>query len=102
MPRIRITSTPPGFAPLEIREQWVGVEIPLASSADFERNAPGLLRLGTENLGGYRVTGVAAISALESAGKNDAASFWRGLPNWSIYLEFSRNCAELIADEQPA
>ena len=74
MAKILITSTPPGFAPEHIREQWIGVEIPLLGIEDPQQ--PLGNRSGTENLGGYRVLPKDAVDALEKAGKHEAVEFW--------------------------
>jgi hypothetical protein len=74
MSKIRITSTPPGFAPEEIRKQWIGIEIPIMGIEDPK--TAGNLRTGTENLGGYEVSPKEAVEALKKAGKHEAVKFW--------------------------
>lgn len=94
--RIRIIETPPGFAPLNIREEWIGVEIPLLSSEQLAADPPSRgLRVGNENVDGYVVSINAAITALREAGKERAADFWASLPLGS-YLEFNRRVCQLV------
>lgn len=89
MPSIRITSTPPGEAPVSIREAWVGLELPLL------RDKP-LRYLGSDVLTGPRsfvatlihlvtfrlklhtgdvVPSLTAVEILEKS--NPAAARWR-------------------------
>jgi hypothetical protein len=88
---VRITSVPPGEAPLWVREKWVGLELPIYGPA-IPRNyrtvgvvtgpssLPGLLlavlRRRTQNTPGYMVSGEAALVALEEVSP-DAAAWWR-------------------------
>ena len=91
MKKIRITSVPPGFAPEDIRKQWLGVEIPLTG---FDNNPEGL-RMGIENMGGYKVNTQDAIDALRTAGKEDAANFWENF-NLGSTLVFKQECCEIV------
>ncbi len=78
MPDIRIIAAPPSsVAPPHIREQWVGVVLPLA---DPEK-PPGRfsLRIGTANGDGYVVETRVAVEALRIAGKEEAADFWEAI-----------------------
>jgi hypothetical protein len=52
--KIRIIKTPPGFAPEEIGNQWVGIEIPLATDSEIEANPPSGLGIGNSNMGGSK------------------------------------------------
>ncbi len=93
--KLRITVTPPGVAPLFIREQWIGIEIPINEAAveheletdpawkDFSVDAPG-----------YHVMALDAIQALTDAGRFKAAYFWDGMPG-TMY-RFNRSCGEII------
>lgn len=74
MAKIKITQIPPGFAPENIRKQWVGIEIPLAEQPIPEGKEGA--RIGNENIGGYQVAGIEAVRALRKAGKDEAADFW--------------------------
>ena len=54
MDSIKIIATPPGQAPEEVRQQWVGLTIPLAQQekGGFQM---GVLGGTANNLGGYQV-----------------------------------------------
>ena len=71
---IRIVKMPPGFAPEEIRAQWVGVEIPyIPGECD---SLKGGAWTGEENGNGYIVTTDDAIKSLVDSGKVEAAEYW--------------------------
>jgi hypothetical protein len=94
--KIRIVKAPPGIAPRDIREKWVGVEIPLATEEEKREQPPSRkLRVGCSNLNGYIVLRRKAVIALREAGKNDAAAFWERLP-FGRYLEFEKEVCEVI------
>jgi len=95
MPSILITSTPPGEAPLEIREAWVGVKLEVAGSnvspqqydvigirsklGGLKWRLRCLLSLPHPNQEvwtGYAVELMPAVWALENAGRVDAALWW--------------------------
>jgi hypothetical protein len=88
VPRIKIIAVPPGFAPPEIRERWVGVEIPTPTDDELRANRPSSAGIGHENEGGYLVRRESAIQALRAAGKESAARFWELIDG--EYLAFSR------------
>lgn len=89
---IRITRTPPGEAPLEVREKWVGLVLPVAPGHRAVRRAltVGVLtgpksffgrlrdfflgRLGTVD--GYPVDSATAVAILAHH-HPDAAAWWR-------------------------
>jgi hypothetical protein len=89
---IRIVRTPPGEAPLWVREKWVGLELPLASNDYRPRHAYtsgvlsgpsnrliALVRLLRGRLpyqSGYAVEAVTAVAILANVAP-DAASWWR-------------------------
>jgi len=89
MPKVRVVSVPPGEAPLQVRDAWVGVEMPYnpfmtyiaaAASAVGLRNS-GVLsgkEVGEEdpNEGGYAVCAGDAIAALRQHGRTEAAAWW--------------------------
>ncbi len=94
--KIRITGTPPGFAPEEIRAQWVGVEIPIDGAAVNESlSMPGKWS-GSENSDGYTVATEDAIAALKQAGKDEAAAFWQEVRNLGSVLRFKKDVCELL------
>jgi hypothetical protein len=88
---IRIVGVPPGEAPLWVREQWVGLELPLP-----RRSAPrayyaygvlsvprswlaqwwGIIRGRAERIPGYAVESSHAVDIL-AASNPDAAAWWR-------------------------
>lgn len=92
--RIRIIETPPGFAPLNILEEWIGVEIPLVTQQQLDEDPP-IRRIGNQNVGGYMVLRSDAVTALSEAGKDEAARYWESLPVGK-YLEFNRRVCQLV------
>lgn len=94
MKRIRIIATPPGFAPEEIRKEWVGIEIPVnREEINKLLLEPGVWSGNTSDPG-YAVLAGDAIHALETAGKHEAAEFWRGIPS-SVY-KFKADVCEVV------
>lgn len=79
--RVRIVAVPPGEAPQWVREQWVGLELPLAQSSAVARSwrAAGVLT-GSSGAGsrreGYVVNVREAVAILEGASP-EAAQWWR-------------------------
>jgi hypothetical protein len=92
MAKIKIIDTPPGFAPEEIREQWLGIEIPLAENPIPADKV--VARIGGQNAGGYQVKGTDAVEALKDAEKFEAAEFWK--PYASGNFTFKQEVCELI------
>ena len=89
---IRIIKAPPStIAPDDIREAWVGVEMP----AEPDNHMPELWS-GPVNAGGYIVTGDDAVKALLTSGKNEAASFWSA-PIPPSKLRFAADCCEVVS-----
>jgi len=103
---IRITSVPPGEAPLWVRERWVGLELPAHGPASprhyrtfgvvtgprsFLAQWWAALLGRTQRTSGYAVSGQAALAVLEAA-HPDAAAWWReNAPHhfrWGRYLVF--------------
>jgi hypothetical protein len=77
--RLRITGTPPGEAPEEIRKAWVGVELPLRrgeTEPERHHSFGVLTEQGPEAALGYSVDGRAAVKALASQ-VPEAAAWWR-------------------------
>ena len=75
MSSIRFIGVPPSdLAGTEICEQWVGIEIPLATDEELRRN-PIAGKIGGKNDGGFVVLRSKAIEALELAGRWKAACF---------------------------
>jgi hypothetical protein len=78
--RVRIVAIPSGEAPLEIRKQWVGLELPLmpGRSDAYQLACRGLLsgQELPEPMIGYLVSANDAVHILESKSP-DAALWWR-------------------------
>jgi hypothetical protein len=76
--RIRITDTPQGDAPEEIRRAWIGLELPLADGQTAARTleVTGVLSDDSRTATGYAVTGHTAVKLLESHAPA-AADWWR-------------------------
>lgn len=74
--KIKIIAVPPGQAPLEIREKWVGLVLPIAENVPKIGVETGIFGGEPENTGGYKVKTEAAISELEIYSPN-AAAWWR-------------------------
>ena len=74
-----LTQTPEGAAPDHIREQWVGVQLPIRHG-----NLGGLATRYVDLLSGEHkendepvaVVGIEGMYALREAGKAEAAAFW--------------------------
>jgi hypothetical protein len=89
---LKITSVPPGEAPLWVREKWVGLSLPIAQQKDSPSSVltmgvlsgpKGLLSsisallLGKfERKSGFLIETIAAISILEQ-NSPEAANWWR-------------------------
>jgi hypothetical protein len=115
--RIRIIAIPPGEAPQWVREQWVGLELPLAqrSGAARSRRVFGVLsgprslfdwglailrgRAGRES--GYAVRVLDAIALLERKSP-EAAAWWRtNVPHMTNPLRcflFSESVCQVLGD----
>lgn len=93
---IKIIKIPPGFTPEKIRKEWVGVTIPLATRENYRQHPPSGIRIGDENIGGFEVAAEDAIKALQDAGKNRAAGFWKELFSPGDYFIFRKDVCELI------
>lgn len=101
---IRFTSVPRGGAPFEIREQWIGVEVPCLFSHDGvppnEGDGTYDVETGLEvpDYPGYIVLQTDAIEALQRKSP-EAAEYWmeRGFPfhPFALFL-FDHNSAEVV------
>jgi hypothetical protein len=79
--RFTPSTIPDGGAPINIREQWIGVELPvrehLLVEAKNTTNYFDMLRLREiENPNGIPVFGLDALDALRTAGRTEAADYW--------------------------
>ena len=94
MSTIRIIAVPAGPEPLEIREAWVGLELPLANAEDF-RTFPSDSTLYPVNPNWHLVNRALAIYILDEAGKIAAGTFWQDARG-NFYLEFDPEVCELL------
>ena len=75
MAKIKIIATPPGEAPEWVRNEWVGLELPVV-----EVDMKGVIQFGAaecgppQNIGGYQVETKKAIEILKE--KNPKAAQW--------------------------
>lgn len=111
MATVRITSVPPGEAPFEIREAWVGLVLPLKRKNPQRYLGSGVLS-GPRNMlqslahlitfrlkmqYGFVVPSVAAVEILEKA-QPRAARWWRENAPHNVrpgrYFLFSVECCE--------
>lgn len=95
MAKIKIIATPPGFAPEDIRNQWVGVEIPLPTKEQLAEDPPSSFGSGNQNQGGHIVLTSDAITSLEQSEKHSTVAFWQSL-GLGKYLRFHKDCCEVI------
>jgi hypothetical protein len=95
---IKIVLIPPGFPPIDIQMQWLGVEIPLATEEDIRRYPPPRLGIGSQNSGGHMVLLSKAIEALMEAEKYGAVQYWRDMSAClgSAYLIFKEDVCRVI------
>lgn len=77
-----LNQTPEGAAPMSIREQWVGITLPVRESA-LAKLAFGQIEyfdfLGfneKSNPDPLSISGYEAVDALDEAGRDDAVNFW--------------------------
>ncbi|QQR78051.1 MAG: hypothetical protein IPJ68_03080 [Candidatus Moraniibacteriota bacterium] len=91
--KLRITAVPPGPAPLAIRKQWVGIDIPIDEAA-VEHELRTDPAWAYSKVDGYYVMALDAIQALTEAERFAAAFFWDGMP--VTMYRFNKNCGEII------
>jgi hypothetical protein len=113
--KIRIVAVPPGEAPFWVRQEWVGLELPLTrytrlqSSLSFGvLSGPpswlgqmwGLLLRRADRIVGYAVEGASAVEILESKSP-EAAAWWRehAAPHLAPkrYLIFHEHVCQVVA-----
>lgn len=95
--RVRIISTPPGNAPLEVREQWIGLELPVVPPHEGGVQM-GVFGGDSQNIGGWEVRTKAAIDLLEIKSPA-AADWWRnsGVLRRAQRLVFSKDVCQPCA-----
>lgn len=98
MKKIEIVGVPLGQAPEWVREEWVGLVLPLdePSEKGFQMGVLGGL---SENIGGYTVLGKVAIEHLEAKSPK-AAGWWRenvsNILSASTHLVFDKNVCSKV------
>jgi hypothetical protein len=101
MPYVRIVRTPVGVAPLEIREQWIGLLLPLALPMRVKPAVAAVLTHNKETTTGYLVNAEIAVQILATKSP-DAAQWWRenyvrrSIPGTNLL--FDAACCRLEAD----
>jgi hypothetical protein len=96
--KFKILNLPKGEAPLEIREQWVGVTVPVAEVLG-DRVGFGVFTYAEVKMeNAIAVSLPEAVQALRSADKPDAADWWEKMPqNQQSQLLFEESWGELIS-----
>ena len=96
---VRITSLPPGDAPVEIGEKWVGVVLHGEPFGGWPKDVVSRKELDFQT--GILVDTLEAIGYLENHNK-EASNWWRGLYASSTRLPgglvFPQECYELIEE----
>ena len=119
--RVRITSVPPGEAPLWVRRAWVGLELPLTSKygAPARVGVHGVMSgprgtaarvlailLGRfEHQRGYVVSAPAAVDVLELADPRAAKWWHESAPHMlqpGKFFVFEAGSGEIVADRDRA
>ena len=93
---IKILTTPPGQAPVWVRDKWVGLSIPLLVHPRRNLKQTGVLGGAPNNINGYVVSAKTAIACLEQVAP-DAARWWQHhlLDIDSSELVFDRNVCQI-------
>ena len=95
---MRITSAPTGQAPLEIREKWIGVEMPFLEVGMPTGSVRGVLDgKKVKPHKAFTVDQEAALKALRERSP-EAADWWKdyGFPVEGAQFTFNAECAEII------
>jgi len=97
--RIRIVKTPPGQAPLWVREQWVGLELLIDEEATCGNHTTqrGILGGKAENLGGFSIETNHALGVLYKKSR-DAAAWFVSYALLGTHLVFNRDCCQVIEE----
>jgi len=99
---------PDGEAPLEIREQWVGVWFPIEPrnmDGPQPETAEGVLSGAPSVMpDGVRVSMTNALAALRSSGRMEAAewwtAWWNGQGQLPDELLFERSCGRIVSNPE--
>lgn len=94
---VQIVSIPPGFAPIEIREQWVGLILNALSEDEIDLST----RYGVDsaNVGGFIVSRLSAVVSLKIMGRTEAAGFWLGFP-FGHFIQFRKDVCQIIKQKR--
>ncbi len=76
---VKIIAVPPGQAPLAIRQEWVGMTLPVAENLPPDTIEIGVFggELNPNDRNGYPVETALAIQELEKQGRPETAKWWR-------------------------
>lgn len=99
MAKIRIVAVPPGQAPEWVRQEWIGLEIPIAEDTLVPEDS---IQMGVkfgkpENVGGYPVETDVAVKILKEKSPK-AARWWEENISSVImpWLVFKKEVCELV------
>ena len=100
MAKIRIIAIPPGQAPKWVRQQWVGLEFPIAENIPSPENSIqiGVVFGNLEDTDGYPVEAKLAVEILEKKSP-EAAQWWKENSLVSLrrsWLVFKKEVCKLI------
>jgi hypothetical protein len=93
---MRIISRPPGDAPPEIRDKWIGLALPVVDHYSGPTGSVITRRLAN-NGGGFVVKWEDAMAILGQK-HPDARAWWESHVPDSPVLVFRKSCAEIIPD----
>lgn len=97
MAQIKIIAVPPGYAPEQIRKQWVGVILPVAEHRELAHISPLALETSGPNANGHAVLCRSAVDALRRAGKSQAADYWNKVFPSNAVLQFGKAYCEEVS-----
>jgi hypothetical protein len=97
---VKVIRVPEGEAPLKIREAWVGMRL-LAFSFERVPDAVGVLTEESKKTGpSWVVPTDVAVAALEEAGKQEEATWWRNTVPEDSALVFKMDECEYVGIER--
>ncbi len=92
---VQIVEVPPGFAPEEIRQQWVGIILDAFTQDEIRYRRRMRYGVDNANVGGFIVSRLAAVAALKLMGRREAADFWTGF-SFGRYLQFRKDVCQIV------
>ncbi len=96
MASVRFKAIPPGVAPHSIRQQWLGVEIPLPTEKELVENPPISTDIGSRNPHAcFLVSREKAIQIMEGSGRTGLSLHLRKAYHCT-YLAFEKGICELV------